>query len=196
MQDYIYGRYYISPSQLYSVIRLSKDGTTYEVPVEGDWLTIAVVAERSDVKVSGAKQEVVSDLEDSDEDAAATGPSNPRKVPVNGKSAGARQGKGKDVKESNGLDEWKKKRGPRKYVNFRLCSLPPRSKGNSATGDSLLQLLLFQADHVVKADDPETSGDEAAEGKTKKVKRSYRGGSGYCHSQPESLETTESELIL
>ncbi len=32
------------------MIRLSRDGATYEVPVEGDWVTIAVVVERGEIR--------------------------------------------------------------------------------------------------------------------------------------------------
>jgi minichromosome maintenance protein 10 len=55
VQDFLYGRYYLTPTLLYSVIRLSRDGATFDLPVDGDWLTIAVVAERGEVKISGTK---------------------------------------------------------------------------------------------------------------------------------------------
>ena len=54
------GRYYISPSRLYSVVRASPGtgagakGQTFDVPVVGDWVTIAVVAERGPIRVSRA----------------------------------------------------------------------------------------------------------------------------------------------
>lgn len=46
------GRYYLSPAVLYSIARPSRSRQEYEVPVEGEWVVIAVVAERGDVKVS------------------------------------------------------------------------------------------------------------------------------------------------
>ncbi|KAH9984300.1 hypothetical protein BJV77DRAFT_1072230 [Russula vinacea] len=60
LQAYMTGRYYISPSRLYSVLRAQPGGAAgakgqvYDVPVVGDWVTIAVVAERSPVRVSRA----------------------------------------------------------------------------------------------------------------------------------------------
>src|SRR5271154_4381922 len=54
MQDYLTGRFYLSPSLLYSVIRLLPHKQGYEVPVAGDWVTIAVVAERGPIKFSRA----------------------------------------------------------------------------------------------------------------------------------------------
>jgi minichromosome maintenance protein 10 len=52
LSDYMSGRYYISPSTLYSVATLSPSKEAYEVPVEGDWVTIAVIAHREDVRLS------------------------------------------------------------------------------------------------------------------------------------------------
>ncbi|KIY70765.1 hypothetical protein CYLTODRAFT_487787 [Cylindrobasidium torrendii FP15055 ss-10] len=49
LQEYMYGRFYLAPSQLYSCVRLT-DKNNYDVPVPGDWLTIAVVAERSPIR--------------------------------------------------------------------------------------------------------------------------------------------------
>ena len=54
LQDYLRGRYYLSPSKLYSVIRLSPNKQGYDVPVEGDWVTIAVVAERGPMRYTKA----------------------------------------------------------------------------------------------------------------------------------------------
>ena len=52
LQDLLSTRYYISPSRLYSVIRALPSNQGYEVPVDDDWATIAVVAERSPVKLT------------------------------------------------------------------------------------------------------------------------------------------------
>ena len=38
---------------MYSVVRLQANKQAYEVPVDGDWVTVAVVAERGDVRVTG-----------------------------------------------------------------------------------------------------------------------------------------------
>lgn len=148
----MYGRYYLPPSLLYSVIRLSKDGATYDVPVEGDWITIAVVAERSEIKVSGSKEEF---SDDEDEDVAT-----------------AKQGDKALSQEQQARKKWVKRRGPRKYINLKLCALPPKNKsmgGEGVKGDALLQLLLFEADAQVH-------GLEDGEKK-------YRGGSGGAYEK-------------
>lgn len=146
------------------MIRLSRDGATYDVPVEGDWVVIAVVAERGEVKVGGTKEDVGSDEEND-----------------TGRAALPKQVKGqKDDKvdeKTKEKDKWKKRRGPRKYINLKLCALPPRSKSTSTTsgpsGDAMLQLLLFEADSVVREN---KDGDGELE-------RSYRGGSGGAYEK-------------
>ncbi|KAJ7756294.1 hypothetical protein B0H16DRAFT_1417311 [Mycena metata] len=61
LQDHLRARYYLSPSRLYSAIRLLPDKQGYEVPVDGDWITIAVVAERGAYKYSKAPVEITRD---------------------------------------------------------------------------------------------------------------------------------------
>jgi hypothetical protein len=39
MQEYLRARYYLSPSRLYSAVRLLPDKHGYDVPVAGDWVT-------------------------------------------------------------------------------------------------------------------------------------------------------------
>ena len=97
--DFLRGRFYLSPAKLYSIARPSKHRQEYEVPIEGEWVTIAVVAERGEVKVSyrGA-----SHADDDDKDQSETthknGPkkySTIRLVDLGGASA---DGKGKAVR--------------------------------------------------------------------------------------------------
>lgn len=51
VSEFLRGRYYLSPSTLYSVARPSKNRQGYDIPVEAEWVTIAVVAERGDIKL-------------------------------------------------------------------------------------------------------------------------------------------------
>ncbi|KAJ7780353.1 hypothetical protein B0H14DRAFT_3586346 [Mycena olivaceomarginata] len=64
IQDHLRGRYYLSPSRLYSAVRLLPDKQGYDVPVAGDWITIAVVAERGPYKYSKAPVEIIPDEDD------------------------------------------------------------------------------------------------------------------------------------
>ncbi|KAK8846571.1 hypothetical protein IAR55_005657 [Kwoniella newhampshirensis] len=174
LQDHLSGRYYLPPSQLYSVIRLSRDGATYDVPVDGDWITIAVVAHRGEVKISGTKDASIESDDDEDDDdetlrevaatisTSAAEPNGGHKGKGNGKE---KKGKGKV-----------RQRAPRKYINMTLCSLPPRNRTlgkTGSTGDALLHLLLFEADAVVREEENEDG----------EVKRSYRGGSGGAYEK-------------
>ncbi|KDR78277.1 hypothetical protein GALMADRAFT_245372 [Galerina marginata CBS 339.88] len=128
-KDYLRGRYYLSPSRLYSAIRPLDNKQGYDVPVPGDWITIAVVAERGPIKFTRAP--VAIEREDGDPD--------PRKR-WKGKSKG-------------GHNEFEKPSG-KKYVNLKLIDFGSRSGSfPSATGgvstirgDAFLTLLLFESD--------------------------------------------------
>lgn len=171
LQAHLSGRYYLSPSLLYSVIRLSRDGATYHIPVQGDWVVIAVVAERGEIRVSGMKNDRGSDEDEED---------------LKPKQASVKQGvKGVKDKAAQGKDEgkggedqerWRKRRGPRKYINLKLCALPPRIQSKGPSGDAMLQLLLFESDAIVRE-------DENAEDDDGETKKTYRGGSGGAYEK-------------
>ncbi|KAG6828018.1 hypothetical protein H0H92_009644 [Tricholoma furcatifolium] len=150
LQEYLTGRFYLAPSQLYSNIRLLPDKTGYDVPVPGDWITIAVVAERGPVKFS--KAPVAVGREEGDED-------------------GKKQ-KWKD--KGKATDEPAKPTG-KKYVNFKLIDFGSRSRSSSSAtggktvirGDAFLSLLLFESD----------SFDLVSEDGVSKPRKVYKGGS-------------------
>ncbi|KAK0475086.1 hypothetical protein IW261DRAFT_1646941 [Armillaria novae-zelandiae] len=126
LQDHLTGRFYISPSRLYSCVRLLPDKRGYDVPVYGDWVTIAVVAERGPIKFSKAPVTIDADDE--------------------GRKTEAR-GKGKQKEQPT-------KPSGKKYVNMKLVDFGSRSRSaSSATGgkavirgDAFLSLLLFESD--------------------------------------------------
>ncbi|WRT65218.1 uncharacterized protein IL334_002161 [Kwoniella shivajii] len=198
LQDHLSGRYYLTPSQLYSVIRLSKDGATYDIPVEGDWITIAVVAQRGEVKISGTKDASYSDDDDDDDgqEEEHTKQSLAEALKVDSdqiheqeqgvykpRQPWKNQGKGKGKGKGKFND---RKRIPRKYINLTLCALPSRHRTlgkTETTGDALLQLMLFEADAVVR----EENGQDG------EVTRSYRGGSGGAYEKWCNL--TEGNVI-
>ncbi|KAI3619756.1 dna replication protein [Moniliophthora roreri] len=129
LQDYLRGRYYLSPSRLYSSIRLLPDKQGYDVPVPGDWVTIAVVAERGPLKYASAP---VGIRKDEDEE----------------------ENKGKNGKQDKGKEKEKEehKSKGKKYINFKLIDFGSRSGGSSSggkaviRGDAFLSLLLFESD--------------------------------------------------
>ena len=147
LQAYMSGRYYISPSKLYSVVCAQPGGAAgargqaYDVPVVGDWVTIAVVSGRSPVRISRAPVAVgpgeARDVDDLD-------PTPTSSVNRNPKSAGRKDPEPPPV-------------GGRKYVNMTLVDFgagggggggggSSSSKKDAPRGDSVLSLLLFESD--------------------------------------------------
>ncbi|KAF9221828.1 hypothetical protein BS17DRAFT_710455 [Gyrodon lividus] len=136
LQEYLRGRYYLSPSRLYSCIRLLPNKSGYDVPVEGDWVTIAVVAERGPVKLTRAPVDITpgDDGRTSDNEAGGKRPKNAQSKPYG-----------------------------KKYVNMKLIDFGARSRssasGGKATlrGDAFLTLLLFESDGFDKVTEEDGS---------------------------------------
>ncbi|KAI0287870.1 hypothetical protein BC826DRAFT_1108132 [Russula brevipes] len=155
LQAYVTGRYYISPSRLYSVLRTQPGagtGQAYDVPVVGDWVTIAVVAERSPVRVSRAPVAVgpgeARDADDLDPTApASSAPQAPRK-------------------SKSGNNDPRPRAG-RKYVNMTLIDFGAGGKKGTARGDAALSLLLFESDTY----------DTVSRGEGLLPEKVYKGGS-------------------
>ncbi|KAF8064025.1 hypothetical protein FPV67DRAFT_1671778 [Lyophyllum atratum] len=149
LQEHLTGRFYLSPSQLYSSIQLLPDKLGYDVPVPGDWITIAVVAERGPMKFSKAPVAVVREEGDESEKKAAW--------------------KGKK-KAQEGT-----KPSGKKYVNIKLIDFGARSRSSSSAtggkavirGDAFLSLLLFESDGF----------DLVMDDGASKPRRAYKGGS-------------------
>ncbi|KAK7056189.1 hypothetical protein VNI00_002741 [Paramarasmius palmivorus] len=153
LQDYLRGRFYLSPSRLYSSVRLLPDKQGYDVPVPGDWVTIAVVAERGPIKHTSTPVGINKNEEDNEEE--------------NAKSS--KQGKGSVKGTEKGSNAIKGK----KYINFKLIDFGSRSGGSSSggksviRGDAFLSLLLFEAD----------SYDVITREGSKRQEKIYKGGS-------------------
>jgi minichromosome maintenance protein 10 len=163
------GRYYLSPSLLYSVVRLQPNKQAYDVPVEGDYVIIAVVAERSPVRMSKAPVALSREAED------------------DGGSDGEFDSSTTQKKDNKGKGRAKDKKPPprsgKKYVTLKLIdfgarAVPSAAGGNAAIrGDAFLNLLLFESQDVNDVVDPETG----------KKERVYRGGSRGAFEQMATL---------
>ncbi|KAG8215397.1 hypothetical protein J3R82DRAFT_8998 [Butyriboletus roseoflavus] len=159
LQEYLRGRYYLSPSRLYSCIRLLPNKSGYDVPVEGDWVTIAVVAERGRVKHTRAPVDITrgDDGRASDDE---TGRSRPGYKPAAHKKS-----------DKNGSKGQVKLHG-KKYVSMKLIDFGARSRSSAGSGkspirgDAFLTLLLFESD-----------GFDKLTGEDGSVKKIYQGGS-------------------
>ncbi|CAE6432286.1 unnamed protein product [Rhizoctonia solani] len=154
-QDFMYGRVYLSPSKLYSVVRLSPDRSAYDVPVEGDWVTIAVIAERGQVQVS--KRGNRGGPQGKKDNKSASGPG------------------GQNANEDDDDDSRPAPR-EKKYMRLLLVDFGHRASEGQPTpkeqtkGDALLNMLLFEADSAKTEDGQSTRNN--GKGVT------YKGGSG------------------
>ncbi|KAI0270522.1 hypothetical protein BC834DRAFT_922494 [Gloeopeniophorella convolvens] len=154
LQEYMAGRHYISPSKLYSVVRtqpgVGARSQVFDVPVIGDWVTIAVVAERSPIRVSRAPvtfgQGEERDADDPDPAPATAAPP------------------GKKLKPGNNDPP---PRAGRKYVNLTLVDFGAGGKKGTSRGDAALSLLLFESD----------SFDTLSKGDGTLPTKIYKGGS-------------------
>ncbi|KAH9055885.1 hypothetical protein EDB83DRAFT_2391703 [Lactarius deliciosus] len=136
LQAYMTGRYYISPSKLYSIVRAypgagaGARGQVYDVPVVGDWVTIAVVAERSPIRVSRAPVTLApGEARDADD----PGPIPSTSAPPPHRS-------------SKSANKDPPPRAGRKYVNLTLVDFGAGGKKGTSRGDAVLSLLLFESD--------------------------------------------------
>ncbi|KAI0929551.1 hypothetical protein AcV7_005381 [Taiwanofungus camphoratus] len=167
-QDYLRGRYYLSPSRLYSVVRPLPNKQGYDVPVSGDWVTIGVVAERGKLKYSqapvgiGRDDKVQQDEEEDTVDQLPLSLDGAAKIPP------PYAFKGKNKRK----DELSKPSG-KKYVNLKLIDFGCRSRSSSSVGkqatirgDASLSLLLFESD-----------GFDVVTKENGKKEKIYKGGS-------------------
>jgi minichromosome maintenance protein 10 len=158
LQAYMTGRYYVSPSRLYSVLRAqtvtgaTAGGQVYDVPVVGDWVTIAVVAERSPIRVSRAPVTLgPGEARDADDPDPTTASSSPLT----------------HQKKSKSHNKDPPPRAGSKYVNLTLIDFGASGKKGTSRGDAALSLLLFESD----------SYDTVSRGDGLLPEKIYKGGS-------------------
>ena len=155
LQQHLRGRYYLSPSLMYSVIRPLPSNQGYDISVPGDWLTIAVIAERGPIKLTTTSSAAHNDDDN-----------------ISSRSTKDWKGKKKD-------DDEDKKTGAKKYMSLKLVDFGTRGRTSTGApkaqvrGDALLTLLLFEADswsYIVDETRPKSSKSEQP--------KVYKGGSG------------------
>ena len=127
------------------------------MPVEGDWITIAVVAERGPIRTTRAPVD--------------TAPGDDGRAMDDGDFCGNDRNKGNDSRTQDSQKPEPPKSHGKKYVNMKLIDFGARSRPSSAggasiRGDAFLTLLLFEAD-----------GFDRVTNDNGNVKKVYTGGS-------------------
>ena len=154
---------------------MTPDKQAYDVPIEGDWVTIAVVAERGEVKFTnpgpgGGKNHDEEEDGEMNSKGKNVRQSTKGKDPNNPGTTGKTQGGG------NEKEDYARRRS-KKFVLIRLVDLGLRSRSTTSTssssrgtlrGDAQLNLMLFESD----------SYDKVTDDITKKTRKAWKGGSG------------------
>ncbi|CED85280.1 Protein required for S-phase initiation or completion [Phaffia rhodozyma] len=164
LQAHLSDRYHVPPSLLYSIVRLSRDGTFYHVPLDGDFVIIAVVAEQiGGIKTTKAGPSIGGELSSDEEESE-------KKENRSRTDSMATRKKKTERKEQR----------VKKFVSFKLTQLPPRgSTVGAASGDATLTLLMFESDSSnLVAGGSGGNAEVAGNGGDNYAKRVYRGGSG------------------
>jgi minichromosome maintenance protein 10 len=152
------------------------------VPIQGDFVVIAVVAERGPTRTSRAPVGVGREEDGAGSDNEYADASRGGANTFSKQGAFASNTKGKGKQKGKGKEDAPRKPSGRKYISLKLVDFGART-ASSATGgkkiirgDALLSLLLFEADEMT------TAVDDAGH-KTK----IYRGGSGGAFEKVATL---------
>lgn len=133
LQSHFEGRYFLNFSKLYSVVREvpGSRGTKYDVPTDGEWITIGIVAERTDIKFTNVSEQ----------------PSYKNNNTSQAASSSKKGSKSKNIK-----DEETPGNRPKKYMSMKLVDLGTNSDKKGIRGDQMLTMLLFEADEAISSE--------------------------------------------
>ena len=163
VQNHLADRYILSPSEIYSAMRLSSDKQQYTMPVDAGWVVIGVVCHKGEIKVTQGRKRGEDDKDrDGSGDEAGGDPDQdgPDKRQKLGNGPDGAKGKKKKVKSNAPAA---------KFITIRICSMPSRSQLTSSSGgDAILNVMLFESDYDETL--PSAHGEP--------VVKKYRGGSG------------------
>jgi hypothetical protein len=153
IQSHLTGRYIVSPSALYSIVRKGK-GNDWDVPVEGDWVCIGVLADKGETRwTKGGRGEKWKEL-DGEEEKKERGKGKEKMVDEEdyglGKSEDEEQAKAKSIQKPSF-------NSPKRYINFKLLDL---RLPNAGGGSGVLNLIVFESNSTVKRKIDFEDGDE------------------------------------
>jgi minichromosome maintenance protein 10 len=208
LQEHLTARHLVSPSQLYSLVRPVGRNGELEVPVVGDWITIGVLAEKSEIRFTNpirntgrqatgreGPDEAAVDDEDHETGGLYGGKAREemaRKAKLREKLELAEQKKERALLEGDGDEEEKGFRKPkqRRYVTFKLVDLGTKGAGG---GSGVLDLRLFEADSSMVRKGPDDDGEDEMRATGVRVakekrdaaveRRQYKGGSGGAYEK-------------
>lgn len=171
-----------------------------EVPVEADYIVIGVLAEKSGIKMTEPKQPPKPAAKSAtDKKGKGKQTTTADGLPASAKADGALQADevddaiaGEEPEDDSGFAAAPRKQ--KRFVKFKLLDMRLKRDGLSSAGDSMLNLIMFEADsstalYEAESDDETVSQTTGARLKkeTKKGKktqeRSYRGGSGGAYER-------------
>ena len=170
VQNQLADRYVLSPSQIYSIMRLSTDKQHYTIPVDAGWAVIGVVCHKGEIKMTQGKRK---------EDTGNKGKGRASDEDLDAEDEDRATGDLKRQKNGPGAGEWTNKNATSKstpaskFITIKICSLPSRSQlsGTAAAsqGDAIMNVMLFESDSDETL--PSTVPGEPGQ-------KRYRGGSG------------------
>lgn len=158
-------RYFLSPSDIYSIMRVSPDQQSYYLPLDAPWAVLGVVCYKGEIKLSNrVKRDYSSKTNqganedsDSNDDGGLSDPASKKQKRLNGGYFAKKQQPSRPAEV-------------KKFITLKICSLPSRSHMfKSSGGDAVLTLLLFEADQ-----EETMPGNEPGE----PPRKTYKGGSG------------------
>ena len=183
------------------MVRPSKGGNEYEMPVEGDWVIIGVLAEKSEIRMTGSTAINKANIE-ARKKKSLEGEKAKKQNREENKDAQDDmmdyQAKSDDELKEAGEDSdqektYANKQQPRRYISFKLLDLKHR---NASGGQGLLNLRLFESDSQRKSKkEDDSSSDETLSRASVKmtnekellIKRrpakEYKGGSGGAYEK-------------
>lgn len=168
-------RYLVQPASLYQIARGSKrSAIDMDVPVVGDWVMIAVLAEKGEIRFVNAQKPVKKGAKkdaDKDEVDEKDRKKKKRRKPEDDDSSGGESAlDGSDDEADKSRQERDAK--PRRYISFKMVDLS--SAKTSSAGQSSVSLYLYESDS--RAGDVKRGEDGVERG-------AYRGGSGGAYER-------------
>ncbi|KAH9808700.1 hypothetical protein DFH28DRAFT_609295 [Melampsora americana] len=180
LQDHLYGRHIVRINELYNIIRKldefkSKGGTEWDIPLVGDWVLFAVIGEKGEVKITNPQN---SQPPASESKALDPKPKGTFARPSEGEDDEFSEclRRDEDIQQATKDAEFSsaRVRQRRHYIHFKLLDMS--SKSISQSGSGMVNMILFEAEHVSQIESVDIEGNPT-------MQKVYRGGSGGAYER-------------